>query len=153
MRWIGLALAVAMVAGCVQGGGPSYVSQPAQPTPAERKVAETRSAVEEFKGEAGCDGQSYRKAKAGVDELQRSAEILSGDPSYVVYKYAVIARDHHTQTAFLLADAAKGKGCLDVADSIYRGLISLYVGSAYGGIRDRARLGIEDIRELRSRKR
>lgn len=50
---------------------------------------------------------------------------------------------------FSLADVAKEKKCYDLADKHYRDIISTYSGNAYSGIRDRARLGIDDIKEAR----
>ena len=47
-------------------------------------------------------------------------------------------------------DGALKSGCLDVADQAYRRIISYYTGSAYAGIRDRAKLGIDDVRSART---
>lgn len=58
-------------------------------------------------------------------------------------------RQFHTDLSFRLADKALALGCLDTADSTYRGLIEFYVGNAYQGIRDRAKVGIDDVRAKR----
>lgn len=62
---------------------------------------------------------------------------------------------------FFVADKALSQGCLDIADDLYREI--LYERAPYiknnpeyaadaEGMRDRAKLGIEDVREKRSRK-
>jgi hypothetical protein len=58
--------------------------------------------------------------------------------------------ERHTSLAFGLADAALESGCLDVADQAYRRIITYYTGSAYAGLRDRAKLGIDDVRAART---
>ena len=59
------------------------------------------------------------------------------------------ARDRHTDLSFRYADAALHKNCLDRSDRVYRDLIHFYVGGTYSGIRDRARVGIDDVRARR----
>lgn len=48
---------------------------------------------------------------------------------------------------FALADAAKAKRCFGLADELYRKVITVYTGSSYAAERERARIGIDDIRE------
>jgi hypothetical protein len=48
-----------------------------------------------------------------------------------------------------LADAVKGKGCLDYADQLYRHVLASYIGPLWQGYRDRAMVGIADIRAVR----
>lgn len=47
------------------------------------------------------------------------------------------------------ADEMKRKGCLDEADRGYREVVSTYVGNGYAAYRQRAEIGIEDIRRAR----
>ncbi len=67
----------------------------------------------------------------------------------VTADHARETRGYHTSLAFAFGEAALAKRCLDDADETYRGLVTLYVGSNYSGIRDRARVGIADVRTLR----
>lgn len=60
-----------------------------------------------------------------------------------------LVRERNTALVFALADGALKFGCLDTADQTYRRVITYYVGSAYAGIRDRAKLGIDDVRAAR----
>lgn len=55
----------------------------------------------------------------------------------------------HAGLAFEFADLAKDRGCLEIADRTYRDLIVAYPAAGDAGIRDRAKLGVDDIRELR----
>lgn len=62
--------------------------------------------------------------------------------------------DHARFTAsmnFEIADSALKNGCLDFADKAYREIIVIYIGTAYAAYRDRARIGIDDIRAARAK--
>jgi hypothetical protein len=47
---------------------------------------------------------------------------------------------------FELADAALSAGCFSLADDGYRDVIKTHVGSDYQAARDRAKVGIDDVR-------
>lgn len=47
---------------------------------------------------------------------------------------------------FFLADNLLLNSCLDSADEIYRAIINQYTGTRYIAIRERAKIGIDDIR-------
>jgi hypothetical protein len=49
-----------------------------------------------------------------------------------------------------LADAYLHANCLDRADGIYRAVMEVYTGMSYASYRDRARIGIDDVRQKRS---
>jgi hypothetical protein len=108
----------------------------------ERPFKEAQIALEEYR----CGTGSTEAVLAKISELEKHARIFTAIGSY---SYADTAREHHTTVAFAFAEEAIKKGDLDAADQVYRRLIEFYVGSAYAGIRDRARLGIDDIREAR----
>ena len=61
-----------------------------------------------------------------------------------------VVQEKHAGLSFDFATESFRRGCLDDADSTYRGLIEMYVGAAYSGIRDRARMGVEDVRAARA---
>ena len=50
-----------------------------------------------------------------------------------------------------IADSARKRGCLNFADEEYRKVISLFIGSGYAAFRQRAQVGIDDIRAMRQR--
>ena len=45
-----------------------------------------------------------------------------------------------------VADGAKRHGCADTARYLYDAVISTYVGGGYAALRERARIGIDDLR-------
>jgi hypothetical protein len=52
-------------------------------------------------------------------------------------------------TLFTVADGALKLGCRQVADYYYRRILSIFTGSAYEAYRQRALVGIEDVRRAR----
>ena len=50
-----------------------------------------------------------------------------------------------------IADSARKRGCLDFADGVYRYVISSFIGSGYTAHRQRAQVGLDDIRAVRTR--
>ena len=61
------------------------------------------------------------------------------------------AMNYAAQTNFKIADLALKQGCLDIADERYRHVVTRYTGTAYAAFRDRARIGIDDVRDRRKR--
>jgi hypothetical protein len=45
-----------------------------------------------------------------------------------------------------VADTAKSKGCMQQARAIYDEVLRVFAGGAYAGLRDRAMIGIQDLR-------
>lgn len=111
------------------------------------------AALDAFSHEQGCIGEAARNLSEIVAELKKQADLLhrvsTGSAIPALLDKATRSKAHHTEIAFSFADKARGKGCLDIADQQYRELIDMYVGSAYSGIRDRAKIGIDDVREAR----
>lgn len=125
-------------------------AQPARRGPTEEEAANNRERP--FRqGVAALE--AYRRGSGSKEAvLKEIAELESQTGMFQtvqLYDYANTAREWHTSLAFAFAEAALKKGELDAADRVYRRLIEFYVGSAYSGIRDRARLGIDDVREVR----
>jgi hypothetical protein len=52
---------------------------------------------------------------------------------------------------FIIADSSLAAGCLDIADEAYKKIIISYSSSEEAGIRDRAKVGIDEIRDKRMR--
>lgn len=111
------------------------------------------TALDIFSQEQGCAGEGAMRVNETVAELKKQADLLhrvsTGSSIPTLLDKANRSKDHHTEIAFSFADKAKNKRCLDIADQQYRDLIDMYVGSAYSGIRDRAKIGIDDVREAR----
>ena len=49
---------------------------------------------------------------------------------------------------FLVADGAREHGCVGAARGLYDFVISTYIGGAYTAFRERARIGIDDLRSV-----
>lgn len=163
------ALAVLAAACSAPPRSAAVVSQPVAapvPKPVEQPKAPTRPmgadayekgavALGRFMDAPDCNGADLRVVAEQVADLERTIALF--DPSQTpsirdqMLAYQDQARERHTSLAFALADGALRNGCLDVADQAYRRIISFYTGSVYSGIRDRAKLGVDDVRAERGR--
>lgn len=54
-----------------------------------------------------------------------------------------------TDTHFRLADGLLKRRCLDGADLLYRDILTRFSGSSYEALRERAKVGIDDVRSFR----
>ena len=114
-----------------------------------RPYVEGKAALSRFTAASDCTNTDASSVKANIAKLEDYVSTFNRIGGST-YKYEREARERHTSLAFGFADAALTKRCLDDADQVYRGLISLYIGAAYAGIRDRAKLGIDDVRVAKS---
>jgi hypothetical protein len=55
-----------------------------------------------------------------------------------------------TETQFQLAGALLRRGCLDDADTIYRGMQAAYAAPWFNAVRQRAVIGVDDVRVARA---
>ena len=143
---------LAACAGHRQMAGPA--AQVAGPTPEEaaaiirlRPYKDGLEALQMYQAGGECTTAAAAKVEVMIDKLK--TQISWFQRMKTVADYEREARDRHTDLAFSYADTALRKNCLDEADRAYRGLVHFYIGSAYGGIRDRARIGIDDVRARR----
>jgi len=137
------AVAFATLAGCASRN--NAIIEQAQRETEQRAVPynEALTLMEKYRASTGCGTAEAQAVQAKIAQLEDEAAIRAG--------YAATeARQRHTEIAFAFADESLKRRCLDVADAAYRRLVEFYVGSAYGGIRDRARLGIDDVRTARA---
>ena len=101
--------------------------------------------------------QTYQASRECATAAAAEVEAMIGELKTMTSQFHTVgmaslerkARDRHTDLSFRYADAALHQNCLDQADRVYRDLIHFYVGGAYSGIRDRARVGIDDVRTRR----
>lgn len=116
-----------------------------------RPYNEVMTQIRLFRNESGCDTPTVQK----IDQLLSPMEIKSIATTMVYstsvsyMREAIEFRNYHTNAVLTYADTALKKKCLDLADRQYRHIIDIYTGAAYGGVRDRARIGLDDIREAR----
>ena len=104
------------------------------------------NALQSYLASGECATAAATEIETMIDELKT---MTSQFHTVGMNSLARQARDRHTDLSFRYADAALQKSCLDQADRVYRDLIHFYVGGAYSGIRDRARVGIDDVRARR----
>ena len=114
-----------------------------------RPFVEGQAALERYVLTNDCTNSATIAIRANLAELQEDVRLFHLTS---FRSYEIEARERHTMLAFGYADEALKRGCLDEADNVYRGIIIFYTGAAYGGIRDRARLGVEDVRAARMMK-
>lgn len=157
------AVAISLLAACAapepSRQSQQVVSKPPAPKvtgPTEEQAAQNRArpfvegmaALERYRASDGCDGPDAQEVRAKIAELEESLSLFHRVQSFPQYERE--ARDRHTALSFAFADAALQRGCLDDADAVYRSLVAFYTGGAYAGIRDRAKLGIDDVRAART---
>ncbi|MCI0365521.1 MAG: hypothetical protein L0Y44_16725 [Phycisphaerales bacterium] len=114
-----------------------------------RRYRDASEALEKWQADGGCSGPAHDAIVAKMNELEGNAARWNRVASSLPWQ-ARTARERHTEIAFRFADVSLKRGCLDEADRTYRRLVEFYIGAAYSGIRDRARLGIDDVRAARS---
>lgn len=112
-----------------------------------RPYQEGLAALDRYRETGECEAAGPVLAK--ITELEEDARDWTSLSSVGLRRYAAEARERHAALAFAFAEEALNRGCLDDADRVYRRLIEFYVGAGYSGIRDRARVGVEDVRSAR----
>lgn len=111
-----------------------------------RPFVEGEAALARYNADPGCQNADSAQVETNIAELQ---DLVGSFNLTGIRDLENTARQRHTALAFGYADSALGKGCLDEAEATYRELVTFYVGSAYDGIRDRATIGIDDVRTAR----
>lgn len=113
----------------------------------DQAVQDARDAFTEWQLSAQCQEHDSQAVLARILRLREyvHTEVHGGAPSIT----GSTARDIHAPLTFAFADECLQRRHLSTADAAYRSLIEFYVGPAYSGIRDRARLGIDDVRDAR----
>lgn len=106
------------------------------------------AALELFRASTDCENLHSHDVLDRIAKLREDVSLFHSVRSFPQYEQE--ARDRHTELSFAFADEALRHGCLDTADAVYRDVFTFYVGATYAGIRDRAKLGIEDVRARRS---
>ncbi len=113
-----------------------------------RPYIEGKVALEHLVASQAWDVESARTVELKINEIKGMLSDFNQFPSFRAYAKA--ACDQYTDLAFTYADNALKRREFDTADRAYRDIISLLVGSSYSGIRERAKIGLDDIREARN---
>lgn len=113
---------------------------------ADNAYANGMSTLKSYQAEKTCDSPNSNIIKSDIDEIMNSLNEVTVKMGSHNPLYTRKIKLQHQNLSFEFADSALKKGCLDDANIVYRDIVNMYVGQAYGGIRDRARLGIDDVR-------
>jgi hypothetical protein len=76
----------------------------------------------------------------------------AGRMAKTLYDSAVSAQRGSLEMRLVIADKALKSGCLDTADAQYRNVLQRNLTSDLSGYARRAQVGVDDIRDIRSRK-
>ena len=145
--WVAI-VAMGMLLGACAGPRHVVAGATAQEAAANRAqpYGDGLKALQTYQASGECATAAAAKIEAMIDELKT---MTSQFHTVGMASLERKARDRHTDLSFRYADAALHKNCLDRSDRVYRDLIHFYVGGTYSGIRDRARVGIDDVRARR----
>ena len=136
-----------LVIGCMQPGSDGNVVTVEQAEEnRSRPYVEGVAALNRYSAESNCDNQHSSVVRVKISELEGTVSTFT---KFGMSRYVPQARDMHTSLAFGYANKALKKGCLNDSILIYQRLFTFYAGSAYSGIRDSAKLGIEEVRVAR----
>lgn len=126
------------------------VASPTIAAPLPPTIDAAGGAVDSFLQQNGCDAQAAIQAMGSIDDLQGQADRFAASGQAMPMDVAAL-RASILSLKFSLADGAKLKECLGVAQQEYLSIVTYYDGPGEGGIRDRAKIGIDDVREIRAR--
>ena len=124
----------------------STTSQDTAAANREKPYRQGLLSVQSYSEEGGCFTANSTSIHENIGILEEYAISLR---DVGLRGYSDEARDRHTDLSFKYADSALSKSCLDEAEAAYKSIINFYVGGFYAGIRDRARVGLDDVREAR----
>jgi hypothetical protein len=127
---------------------PPKPSQPSQPLYVQL--------IDKFSAKPGCDRDIFNLAKSVInvevviaqtklDTLRIKSESRSRyieDIPYAIEAVQVAVSEFND-----LAYAAQKKGCLTMARDLYLEVIERFIGSSFEAMRQRAQIGLDDIRE------
>lgn len=145
----------------------AVVSAPAQAGWREDTIAKTTAEVTEIEQVASllktrslqCSNDRLSRAishlDVQVDRLGQATDMAFSSRSgagtrYMGQKVMQAISPIVVEARFTLADALLEASCLDAADKIYRGTVSTFTGSRFEAARQRALIGIDDVRAKRA---
>jgi hypothetical protein len=101
----------------------------------------------EYRKDPDCEGETYRVLGLAleVEDISFDAALYARKPD-ALEKGQLVASDYNR-----VAQAAADKGCRALARSLFLKVMETYVGSGYAAMRQRAQIGIEDLRDAATR--
>lgn len=149
-----------LVSGCVSNSTPKPstnkykgVTEEQAAENRDRPYREGMESLEVYMSETECDTKSANTIKRHISNLETQIKTWDSLKSidYIYKRRAEASKNQHRELAFGFADESLKRECLDNADTTYRSLVNFYIGGAYVGIRDRAKIGIDDVRSAKKK--
>lgn len=146
--WVMLGLSL-IISGCQAASSQTFATRVRnEEIIRESAYAEATSLLDAFEKEPAGTCKSLNAYKVETELLK-----LTGQESmyYNMKIWGMLSRVQKMKwdIQFRLAETALKQKCPDIADRIYREIVANYTGASYAGIRDRARIGLDDVREAR----
>ncbi len=147
-KWAMLGLTI-VVSGCQTTSNQTFAARVRnEEIIRESAYAEATNLLDAFEKETPGNCNSPNAYKVETELLK-----LTGQESmyYSMKIWGMLSRVQKMKwdIQFRLAETALKQKCPDIADRVYRDIIANYTGASYAGIRDRARVGLDDVREAR----
>lgn len=137
----GLVVAALLVAAGASGA-------PREPKPAGDSTRTTmEELLDKFRAAPGCDTGLIGTIKLLIEV----SDVIARGAQAARQRDAVEMSQWPARYQNRVAQAAADKGCSDLARELYLDVIDRYTGTAYAAMRERARIGIDDLRASRSR--
>ena len=118
--------------------------------------SQSLTATETLKRAAMSSQNEFRRAQDAVRDAQ-SNPLTTSNQKYQAALSLIDAREVNNfyiealpKTMFYAADTALRFKCFSIADGFYRDIVATFVGGSYAAIRQRANIGIEDVRRSKS---
>jgi hypothetical protein len=115
-----------------------------QPPPvvAPAPIENTASTLDHYRAAAECEGKDYDDVMALGNQ---SADLPTLDGA-AGFQITLNLRQRVAHIMIELAEDADAKGCVKTARKTYLAIIDTFTGSAYEAVRQRAQIGIDDLR-------
>ncbi len=110
--------------------------------------------------ERSCSSSTLVNAKAALQNMNLLSHLWylkwsnakSTPDQYLNERVLNVITPATIEMNFLVADTLLSNNCLESADEIYRAIISRFTGGRYASIRERAKIGVDDVRSQQSKR-
>ena len=120
----------------------------------KRSETDLPQVVAAYATDRPCEGEAFTLARRTIDHysMERTSYYSPTEPSDRLM-LSLIGGAHMNAARSLVAlgDQAAAKHCYATARKVYLDVISVFIGSDYGAYRQKAQVGIDEIRALKGR--
>lgn len=128
---------------------PTSDRQPDLLNDGQSRLQDLEREIDSFRASNACDGPEEREVRLALIEFELMIGRYPLYPAPGAY-FRFMVEDFISQN-LAFADAALEMRCLDLADETYRGVIATYTGTLWSSARQRAQIGVDDVRAARGR--